>query len=114
MHSGNTSILVDFWWDSGSRSDDLEPCTVEQGVRSSSNRLQTQDVAMSGKTFAEPETLQSMQRDGEMHSVWSDAELLAEGRTHGETPRYGALSVHAGRGHPPTSRVQGGTDEDGF
>ena len=48
-------------------------------VRSSSNRLQTEVVGMPGKTCAEPETLQSIQHVGEMHSVWSDAELLAEG-----------------------------------
>ena len=62
--------------------------------------------------FAEPEKLQSLQRDGDMHSLWSDVELLAKGRYHGETPRDCTLSVNVGRGHPPTSRVQDGTDED--
>ena len=45
------SAPVDFWLDSGSRSDDWESCIVEQRVRSSSDRLQSQVVAVSGKNI---------------------------------------------------------------
>ena len=99
---------VEFGSEDGPRSVDWDSCPVEQRLRSGSNRLQAQDMAVSGKTFAVPETLQSKQRDGEVRSVWSDAELLVKRGFSGD----GTLSAHAGRSHPPTSRVQDGTDEN--
>ena len=94
----------DLWSDNGSRSVNWESHTVEQRVRSSSNGQRTELVAVPGKTFVTPDTLESIQRDREMPSVWSDAELLAEGGLHRNASRDGTLSSHAGRSLSTTSR----------
>ena len=108
----SASVPVEFGSEDGPRSVDWDSCPVEQRVRSGSNRLQAQDMAVSGKTFAVPERLQSKQRDGEVRSMWSDVELLVERGFYRDASGDGTLSAHAGRSHPPTSRVQDGTDDN--
>ena len=71
-------------------------------------------MAVSGKTLARTETLQSIPRDREMRSVWFDVELLAEGGIHKEASRDSSMSSHTGRSHSPTSRIPNRTDQDGI
>ena len=64
-----TLALVQFQSENGSGTGVCETCPVEQRVRGSTNRLQTQVMAVSGKTLAMTESLQSIQRDKEMRSA---------------------------------------------
>ena len=83
-------------------------CTVEQRIPGSTHRLQTQVMAVSGKTLPKTETLPSKQRDREMRMVRFDVELLAEGGSHWKA----SMSSHVGRSHWPTSRISNRTDQE--
>ena len=98
----------------GPRSVGCESCLVEQRIPRSTDRPQTQVMAVPGKTPARTDTRQSIQRDRQMRSVWFDVELLAERRLHRKTSRNSSRSSHAGRSHSPTARAPNRTDENGF
>ena len=87
MHNLNTSTTpapVQCQSENGSGTVFCESCPVEQRVRGGTNRLQTQVMAVSGKILARTETLQSIQRDREMRSMWFHVEQVAEGGCTGK------------------------------